>query len=81
MNFAPPFILYLNVENAQNPVQQHFEKSNIKTYKICMTYHFALLLLPFYTPIVQIAVLKQGGNGSSFYVQKPPQVIFRNKLS
>ena len=27
--FVPPFTLYLNVENAQNPVQKHFEKTNL----------------------------------------------------
>ena len=27
--FVPPFTLYLNVENAQNPVQKEFEKTNI----------------------------------------------------
>ena len=29
-DFVPPFTLYLNVENAQNPVQKHFEKTNNK---------------------------------------------------
>ena len=24
----PPFTLYLNVENAQNPAEKHFEKTN-----------------------------------------------------
>ena len=28
--FVPPFTLYLNVENAQNPAWKHFEKTNIK---------------------------------------------------
>ena len=27
-NVCPPFILHLNVENAQNPVQKQFEKTN-----------------------------------------------------
>ena len=28
--FATPFTLYLNDENAQNPTQKHFEKTNNK---------------------------------------------------
>ena len=26
--FVLPFMLYLNVENAQNPAQKHFDKTN-----------------------------------------------------
>ena len=28
--FVAPFTLYLNVENAQNPAQTHFEKTNTR---------------------------------------------------
>ena len=33
--FVPPFILCLNLENAQTPVQKHFEKTNM--YIFCNT--------------------------------------------
>ena len=28
MNLCPPFTMYVNVENAQNPAQNHVEKTN-----------------------------------------------------
>ena len=27
--FGPPFTLYLNIKNAQNPARKYFEKNNI----------------------------------------------------
>ena len=32
--FVPPFTLYLNVGNAQNPAQKHFENTNITIFTI-----------------------------------------------
>ena len=30
--FVSPFILYVNIEKAQNPAQKHFEKTNMFIY-------------------------------------------------
>ena len=34
--FVPPFTLYLNAENAQNPARKHFEKTTITFAKYCV---------------------------------------------
>ena len=41
--FVPPFSLYLNIENAQNPARKHFEKTNVMNMHL-MSQSFLIFL-------------------------------------
>ena len=49
VKFVPPFTLYFNVENAQNPGRKHFEKTNIR---MCHLVKWSLPFSDFTAPLV-----------------------------
>ena len=41
--FVPPFTLYMNVKNVQNPAWKHFEKTNTKYITTPLVYGAGIL--------------------------------------
>ena len=56
--FVPPFTLYLNIQNAQNPARKHFEKTNITEMAGIAVSTVCAIVLPYIFVAIKAIMLK-----------------------